>query len=145
MTNHAHGVRREHGSVSIEFAIVMGAVLVSFVTLMVTAGRILQQENDVRSAAHSAARAASLRDTFGDATNDARRVAGENLADSGVSCVGGGVTTIISSSSDFTPGDGFVTVRVECTARLVGAIGLGPTNVFAYDATEVIDSYRGEP
>ncbi len=132
----------EDGSVSIEFAIVMSAVIVGFFSLMIMAGRIMQQESDVRSAAHAAARAASLRDDFAVAEADARAVASRNLAESGVTCSGQSIT-IVSAPGDFEP-SGVVTVRVECTARAVGAFGL-PANLYWYEATEVIDDYRGAP
>ena len=50
----------ERGSVSTEFAIVMSAILLGFFALAIYGGRVVQAENDVRSAAHEAARAASL-------------------------------------------------------------------------------------
>lgn len=131
----------EQGSVSIEFAIVMSALIVGFFTLMIMAGRIMQQESDVRSAAHAAARAASLRDDYAAAQDDAVEVANRNLAESGVVCERQS-TRIISPEAEFVPA-GVVTVRVECTARAVGSLGL-PDNYFYYDATEVIDDYRAE-
>lgn len=132
----------DRGSVSIEFAIVMSALIVGFFTLMIMAGRIMQQESDVRSAAHAAARAASLRDDYTTAKADAVTVANRNLAESGVVCERQS-TTIISPEEEFEPA-GVVTVRVECTARAVGSFGL-PANFYYYDATEVIDDYRGGP
>ena len=135
-------LHRDRGSVSIEFAIVMSAVIVGFFTLMIMAGRIMQQESDVRSAAHAGARAASLRNDFGTAEADARAVATENLIDSGVVCEGQNIS-IVSAPGDFIP-NGVVTVRVECTARSVGVLGL-PANLYWYEATEVIDEYRGAP
>lgn len=120
----------------------MSALIVGFFTLMIMAGRIMQQESDVRSAAHAAARAASLRDNIDDARADAMAVAAQNLVDSGVVCEGQN-TRIVSAPGDFIP-SGVVTVRVECTARAVGSLGL-PANFYWYEATEVIDDYRGTP
>jgi Flp pilus assembly protein TadG len=134
--------RRERGSVSLEFAIIMGALIVGFFSLLIVAGRIMQQENDVRSAANAAARAASLRDTYQDALTDARAVGAANLTDSGVSCEDQRIT-IVTPAADFGPG-GVVTVRVECTARSIASIGF-PANLYWYQATEVIDGFRGRP
>lgn len=131
----------QRGSVSIEFAILMGAVMIGFFSLMIVAGRVVRQENDVRSAANAAARAASLRADISDAELDATIVATENLADSGVSCESQSVS-IVSPGSEFRP-DGFVTVRVECTARSISGIGLSD-NLFWYEATEIIEQYRGD-
>ena len=45
----------ERGTVSTEFAVVMGIVLATFFALAVFGGRVVQAENDVRSAAHAGA------------------------------------------------------------------------------------------
>lgn len=135
-------VRTDRGSLSIEFAIVMGALMVGFFSLIIVAGRVARQESDVRSAANAAARAASLRDELSAASVDAIAVATTNLADSGVACENQSIA-IVSPASEFRP-NGFVTVRVECTARSISGLGL-PDNVYWYEATEVIEQYRGEP
>ncbi|MEM7272982.1 MAG: TadE family protein [Actinomycetota bacterium] len=130
------------GSASIEFAIIMSALLVGFFGLMIVAGRILQQENQVRSAAEAAARAASLEPTLAEAEAAAVTVAQENLTDAGVTCEDQAIT--IGAPTDFIPG-GRVTVRVECTARSLGTLAGLPSNRFYHDATEAIDLYRGDP
>lgn len=135
--------RGERGSASIEFAIIMSALIFGFFGLMIVAGRIMQQENEVRSAAEAAARAASLEPTIADATAAAQTVGLENLADAGVNCKGPTVD-IISGAGDFIPG-GLVTVRVECTAASLGTLSGLPANDFYYDATEAIDEFRADP
>jgi Flp pilus assembly protein TadG len=132
----------ERGSLSIEFAILMGAVMVGFFSLMIVAGRVVRQEADVRSAANAAARAASLRDDYSNAETDAIAVAAQNLADSGVSCASQSVS-IVSPAVDFQPG-GFVTVRVECSAQTIAGLGRSD-NVYWYEATEVIEQNRADP
>jgi len=132
----------EEGTVSIEFAIIMTAVIIGFFTLMIGAGRVMKQENDVRSATHAAARAASLLDDHGAASANIGSIVDQNLADSGVTCEAHS-SAIISGAGDFVP-NGFVTVEVSCTARAVGGYGL-PANVYSYQATEVIDNYRSQP
>lgn len=132
----------ERGSVSVEFAITMSALIIGFFTLMIGAGRVMQQENDVRSAAQAAARGASLRDGFGDAEQDVASIVARNLSESGVSCESQRAE-IVSSVVDFVPG-GAVTVRVECVARPIGSFGL-PANRYYYEATEAIDLYRSQP
>ncbi|MGH1489005.1 MAG: TadE/TadG family type IV pilus assembly protein [Acidimicrobiales bacterium] len=134
--------QRDRGSVSIEFAIIMSAIIVGFFSLMIVAGRVVRQESDVRSAANAAARAASLRDDFGQARLDAIDVATENLADSGVSCESQ-LVSIVSPPGEFRPA-GFVTVRVECTARSISGMGMSD-NLYWYEATEIIEEYRGAP
>ena len=134
--------RSDRGTVSIEAAIVFGAILVGFFSLMVAGGRIVNQENKVRSAAHAAARAASLRGTFSDAVAEAEAVASDNLDEAGLVCTEQAIT-VTSGAGDFVPG-GFVTVEVSCTAQVAGVLDLSD-NVYTYPATEVIDEYRGEP
>ena len=135
--------RSDRGSVSIEFAIVMTAVILGFFTLIIGAGRVVRQENDVRSATHAAARAASLKNDYATAKADIGSIVAQNLADSGVTCEAHSAS-IVSGPANFVSPDGFVTVEVSCTARSVGGYGI-PANVYSYQATEVIDDYRGQP
>ncbi|MEM7325154.1 MAG: TadE family protein [Actinomycetota bacterium] len=132
----------ERGSASIEFAIIMSALIFGFFGLMIVAGRIMNQQNEVRSAAEAAARAASLEPTLGDAAAAAETVGLENLADAGVNCRNPTVT-ITSPAADFIPG-GLVTVTVRCTASSLGTLSL-PDNEFFHEATEAIDVYRADP
>jgi uncharacterized membrane protein len=130
----------QRGSVSIEAAIVLGTVIVTFFSLMIVAGRIMDQQNKVRAAAHAAARAATLHDDYGEAVADAETVALANLADSGIVCVDQDVRV---AGADFAP-DGFITIEVSCTAGLLPLLGMDERR-YAYQATEVIDRYRGAP
>ena len=131
----------ERGAISTEFAIVMAVVLVSFAALAIYGGRVVQAENDVQSAAHDAARAASLERSPGAADAAARAVASRNLASSGVACAGG--HTVGVDLSRFGPG-GEVTVTVTCRADFsdVGTLGVAPSRQYSASATEVIDVYR---
>ncbi len=140
MTSRRHWRDDERGAVATEFAIVMAAILLGFVALAVYGGRVVQAENDVRSAAQEAARAASLEGNPGAADASARSVAIANLARSGVSCP----TPLIGVDlSQFAPG-GQVTVNITCTASFgdVGSLGVAETRSFSASATEVIDRYR---
>ncbi len=126
---------------SIEAAIVFGVVMVTFFSLMIGAGRVLSSENKVRSAAHAAARAASLEADYGDAEAAATATAAANLADAGVLCQDQAVR-VTSGPERFVPG-GWVQVEVSCTARVLPfGIDEGP---YVYQATEAIDEYRSEP
>ena len=132
----------ERGAVSTEFAVVMAVVLLSFFALVVYGGRVVQAENDVQSAAHAAARAATLEGTPEGAAAAAQSVATTNLQRSGVACAGGAVVNV--DVSQFAPG-GEVTVTVTCTADFadVGSLGVGSSGQFTASATEVVDFYRG--
>ncbi len=134
--------RNERGAISTEFAIIMAAILLSFFALVIYGGRVVQAENDVQSAAHAAARAATLQGSPGAADAAARSVAATNLARSGVAC-GGGATVGVDLSR-FAPG-GQVTVTVTCNAGFgdVASLGVASSRSFTASATEVIDQYRG--
>ena len=131
----------ERGSVSTEFAVLMAAVLLGFVALAIYGGRVVQAENDVRSAAHEAARAATLTGSPEAADAAARTVAETNLSRSGVAC--GPAPTVTVDVSQFAPG-GQVTVTITCTASFgdVGSLGVANSRAFTASATEVIDNYR---
>ncbi len=132
----------EQGSVSTEFAIVMSAILLGFFALVVYGGRVVQAENDVNSAAHEAARAASLQGSPEGATAAARSVALANLTRSGVAC--GPNPQIDVDISQFAPG-GQVTVTIACHASFadVGSLGVADSATFTASATEIIDTYIG--
>ena len=131
----------ERGAVATEFAVLMAVILLSFFALAIYGGRVVQAENDVQSAAHEAARAASLEGTPGAAVTAARQVADANLARSGVACGGGASVSV--DTSQFGPG-GQVTVTVTCSASFsdVGSLGVADVKAFTASATEVIDTYR---
>lgn len=138
------GGRREseRGAVATEFAIVMAAILLGFVALAIYGGRVVQAENDVRSAAQEAARAASLEGNAAAADAAARTTAVANLARSGVSCP---TPVIVVDLARFGPG-GDVTVAITCTTSFgdVGSLGVADAQAFSASATEVIDRYRGD-
>lgn len=134
-------LRSERGSVSTEFAVVMAAILLGFFALAIYGGRVVQAENDVRSAAHEAARAASLEGSPEAADAAARTVAAVNLTRSGVAC--GPSPEVAVDVSQFGPG-GQVSVTITCNASFgdVGSLGVADSRAFTASATEVIDRYR---
>ncbi len=133
----------DRGAVSLEMAIVGSAALIFFFSLLIVAGRVIQAENDVRSAAQAAARAASLQSSQADAAAAAEAVALENLSESGAACEGGGRVQLVASGTDFQPG-GRVTVEVACTTPVLPNVGLAGPVDFDYRATEVIDVFLEE-
>ncbi len=122
----------------------MTAFLTAFMLLVVFAGRVSQAENDVRSAAHEAARAASLTNNPTTAVTEATSVAAANLASSGMSCVNG--LNVNVDTANFSSG-GWVTVTVTCNASFsdVAALSVPGSRSFTGTATEVIDTYRANP
>ena len=129
---------------SSEFAIVMTAFLTGFVLLVVFAGRVANAENDVRSAAHEAARSASLTASPMQAISEAERVVRANLTTSGLSCASG--LDVNVEVAEFRPG-GWVSVTVACTAPLsdLATLAVPGRRTFTSTATEVIDAYRSDP
>ena len=136
-----HARTDERGAVTSEMAVVMVTFFAGFLMLVVFAGRVGQAENDVRSAAHEAARAATLEGTPEAADARARDVVASNLAASGIACAGG-ITTDVDVSN-FVPG-GWVTVTVTCNASIsdVASLNLPGSRTFTASASEVIDVYR---
>lgn len=133
--------RSDRGAVTSEMAVVMVTFFAGFLMLVVFAGRVGQAENDVRSAAHEAARAATLEATPEAADARARAVVATNLSVSGMACANGITTSV--DVSNFVPG-GWVTVTVTCNASFSDVVSLavpGSRN-FTASAAEVIDVYR---
>lgn len=131
----------ERGVLSTELAVVAPFVLVAFVLLVVYAGRTAQTENDVRSAAHEAARAATLEGDPSSAATVARQIAASNLAESGVACAHG--VTVDVDTSNWAPG-GWVEVTVACQTSFadLAELEVPATRTFVATASEVIDVYR---
>lgn len=134
----------ERGAISTEFAVVMTAFLTAFMLLIVFAGRVATAENQVRSAAHEAARSASLTGTPEQATAAAQQTAAANLSSAGLTCASG--LDVAVDTVQFAPG-GWVAVTVSCTTPFsdVAALAVPGTHTFSGTATEVIDTYRSAP
>ncbi len=136
-------MRDDRGSVSTEMAAVMVAFLGGFLLLVVFAGRVAQAENDVRSAAHAAARAASLSGNPARAETAARQAAEANLTTSGMSCRRGLDITV--DLDQYRPG-GWVGVTIRCRASFsdVATLAVPGERAFTATSVEVIDTYRAD-
>jgi len=132
-------LRDQRGSIAVEVAVIAPALLF-LMLLVVYAGKVSEADGNVERAASDAARAASLRQHPGDATDDAQTSATANLAAAGVPCLN--ITTTVDTT-DFAPG-GTVTVTVRCEASMadVTLLGVPGRRTFTATATEVIDTYR---
>ncbi|WCO67951.1 pilus assembly protein [Iamia majanohamensis] len=132
-------LRDDRGSIAVEVAIIAPALLF-LMLLVVYAGKVSEAEGNVERAVSDAARAASLRQHPGDATDDAQASSVENLAAAGVPCLSLATTV---DTADFGPG-GTVTVTVRCEASMadVTLLGVPGRHTFTATATEVIDTYR---
>ena len=142
-------IRSDNGSLSTELALIMPLIFAGFVALIMLAGRTVQAETEVLSAAQEAARAATFENRFVDADVTARNTANANLQTAGLSCDSGGPfvqTTTSAGPADLQPGV-VVTVTVSCTANLRDVAHLGGTQTKTFTATahEVVDTYRSSP
>lgn len=136
--------RSERGALSVEFSIIASIFFIGFLVLVVYAGRAGQASNDVRSAAHEAARSASLAGSSGDATAAAQATATANLLESGLTCVDGTVVGV--DTTNFVPG-GWVTVTISCTTRLsdLAVLNVPGSRTYTFSASEIIDVARSNP
>ena len=130
----------QQGALAVELS-VLAPMLIAFMFLVVFAGRVAQSESDVRSAAHEAARAASLQGSATAAEAAARTTADENLSTSGVAC---GSPAVAVDASDLRPG-GQVAVTVSCRTSYadLALFGVPGARDFEVTAVEVVDTYRG--
>lgn len=126
------GSKRDSGSFSVELAMIFPAFL--FISAIVlVAGSIAQGHIDVQNAAQEAARAATLERDPGAAAAVGRSTGMQQISD----CDGPSVAV---DTSNFQAG-GSVTVTVRCTVNAP----LGQSRQMSATATEVIDTYRGDP
>jgi Flp pilus assembly protein TadG len=120
--------------------ILIPALLAVFAVAMAF-GRTTSAGGDVSHAARVAARAAAQAQTVGGATERATAVAGESLADAGLSCT----TQQTSVTADMRPG-GRVGVTVTCVVDLSDVAGLAiipGARTLSATAWEIIDAARG--
>ncbi|HVV74629.1 MAG TPA: TadE family protein [Mycobacteriales bacterium] len=127
------------GFAALELAILLPFVIVMLL-LVVAFGRVERGRELVDSAAASAARAASLSTSPGQAQSAAIDAATQILTDGGLSCAGMQVSV---DTSRFRPG-GEVTAHLSCSADLSGLTLSGvPGHVhLAASATSPLEPYR---
>ena len=135
--------RRDRGSVSVEMALVMSVVVVSFLALVLYAGRVAEAENAAQSAAQAGARAATLEFDYGAAQSRGSAVASQNLKDKGLTC---GAPSVGLAKGPWGPG-AVVRVSVTCRAKTgdVPELKIGSPATFTEVAYEVVDTFRSEP
>jgi Flp pilus assembly protein TadG len=144
MTGRGRWHRREQGSFAVEAALIAPVVL-SFVMLVVAAGRLQTAGGTVDAAARAAARSASLARTEPAARQAASAAAEDTLVQQGVRCT---ATNVQLDTGDFAPpaGEtGQVTATVRCTVPLDDLMlrGLPGSRTMTGRFTSVVDRYRG--
>ena len=129
----------ERGLVTTELAVGVFIVFM-MVSLVIYAGRISVTGNQVRNAAHDAARAASVEPDLASGQAAASALAAANL--DSLSCRNGATAVV---GGDFNPG-GIITVTLTCQVQLSDLIFLPVpgTQTLTYDSLEVIDAFRAD-
>ncbi len=127
--------------------IIITPMIVLLVLVGVATGRAATGQSKVDQAAAAAARAASTTHTVADATNLARLVSQQDLADRGIDCTELAVD-VDAASMTIPPGlPAHVTVTVECTVSYAG-LGIpgwpGSRHVTA-TAVSPLDPHRETP
>ncbi|MGA5700542.1 TadE/TadG family type IV pilus assembly protein [Peterkaempfera bronchialis] len=138
------GDRHEEGSVALEAAIIVPAVLL-FVLLAIAAGRLQTAGGTVDAAARAAARSASLARTAETARQAAHSAAEETLKQQGVHCDSTRVEVDTGRFSVPLGETGQVTAVVRCTVPLNDLLlnGLPGSRTMTGRFTSVVDRYRG--
>jgi Flp pilus assembly protein TadG len=122
----------EQGDLAIEAAVVAPVLFFLMFAGLLVAGRSIQARNQAESAAQEAARAASLEQTPGAASEAGRRALEANVSDTvGMDC------SAVIDAGDLQPGS-LVEVEVSCDAELVA----GRRHTFTAAAVEVVDRFR---
>jgi hypothetical protein len=121
--------------------LILAPILMMGLELVAVGGRVAAATADVQSAAHEAARQASLAQSQGSAATVIGPVALEALAGKGFQCQNPVVA--LGSATTFGPG-GQVQVQVQCTVNLsdIDLLNLPGSITIGRAATEPIDRYR---
>jgi Flp pilus assembly protein TadG len=134
----------DRGSVTVEM-VIMFPLIVTFLFLVVLAGRVTDAKGDVVSAANDAARVASLQATQAAAEAQALDAAEATLAGEGVDCIGGvRVDLTVEGPEGFARG-AVVVADVSCDVRTSDLLllNVGPGVVTVRDeGREPVDAHR---
>lgn len=132
--------RAQHGSVSVEMAVLVFPLTVLLVLAVVLCFRVAAARLNLQAAAAAAARTASLARTPATARGAAGTSVRTNLADHHLTCR---PLTVTVDLGDFQPG-GQVSVTLTCTVSTRDLVGLAPAGSLTgtATATAVIDTWR---
>ncbi|MEN8651714.1 TadE/TadG family type IV pilus assembly protein [Streptomyces sp. 21So2-11] len=140
----AQALRRDRGSYAVETA-VLAPVMIALLLLMIAFGRVTDAQGAVDSAAHAAARAASLERDAGGAQAQAQTAAARSLQGEGVTCQTSSVVVDTAGYALDVGVEATVTATISCTADLsdIGLPGLPGAKTLTAAWTSPIDTYRG--
>ncbi|MFI0742347.1 TadE/TadG family type IV pilus assembly protein [Streptomyces sp. NPDC021100] len=140
------GRERDRGSYAIETA-VLAPVLILLIGLLIAFGRVIDADGAVDSAAHAAARAASLERDASSAQEQAQSAAARSLDGDGISCRSSSVTVNTADYGLEVGQAGTVTVTIACTALLsdIAVPGVPGSKTLKSTWTSPIDTFRARP
>ncbi|MGW1527961.1 TadE/TadG family type IV pilus assembly protein [Streptomyces sp. NPDC002159] len=143
MARWARRLRSDEGSVAIEAAIILPA-LIMFLCMAIAGGRIVTSGAKIDSAAEDAAREASIHRTAAAAQSAAQSAAADSLNDQGITCASTHVTIDTGGLSVPVGQVGTVTVTVTCTVNLSDLLlpGVPGAKTLTSTATSVVDQFR---
>ena len=132
--------RAERGSAATELTLLAPVLVMVLVLIAVVAHRVVDARLRLDSAAHQAARAASIERSAAGAEQAAGDLAATVLGQAGPSCAD---LTIATDISRFRAG-GAVSVTVSCSVDLTGGLLLGVPGRAGVSATatEPLDTFR---
>lgn len=118
-------------------------LITGILMLFVGVGLVFETRIDVAASAGSAARAASLARTPGEAGVAARRVANTTLDGRGIACQGGPNVRVQATAQ---PGS-TTTVTVTCVVALrdLAVLGLPGRVVITRDAESIVETFKARP
>ncbi|WP_329583500.1 TadE/TadG family type IV pilus assembly protein [Streptomyces sp. NBC_01361] len=136
-------MRQDRGSYALETA-VLAPVLIAILGLMIAFGRITDADGAVDSAAHAAARAASLERDAGTAQAKAQDAVTRSLSGEGITCQTSNVAIDTSGYATDVGEAATVTASISCTANLsdIALPGLPGAKTLSASWTSPIDTYR---
>ena len=139
------GAPRDLGSVAVEFVLLL-PMLLALIGLVVGGARVWWTRTGVQQLASSAARAASIARTAGEARATAESLVRGDAVNSDLRCMAGWPRTTIDTSGFAAPlgTPARVTVRVSCTVPLSDLLlpGLPGSFLVEADAQSPLDRYR---
>ncbi|MER5184760.1 TadE/TadG family type IV pilus assembly protein [Streptomyces sp. NPDC002896] len=136
-------LRQDEGSYALETA-VLAPALIAILGLMIAFGRVTDAAGAVDSAAHAAARAASLERDATAAQSAARDAVTRSLDGDGITCQTSNVDIDTSGYATDVGEAATVTATISCTANLsdIGLPGLPGAKTISASWTSPIDTYR---
>ena len=136
--------RPDDGAAAVEL-VILAPVLIAMIAFAVMAMRIEVANESIDSAAHDAARAASISRNATDAQNAATTAANTTLADDGLNCMKLTVTVTTDGFSVPVGQLGLVTANVTCIVDLsdLAIPGLPGSRTLSSTFTSDIDRYGG--